>query len=59
MRYGGRSCGKLRHVQPLRARYNTALTISRRSYLAGRPPCFGSGSQGAILRHWASVMSLG
>ena len=46
-------------VQPLRATYKMALTTSRRGYLAGRPPGFGSGTQGPILRHWASDRSVG
>jgi len=36
-----------------------ALTISRRGYLAGRPPGRGGGTCGAMSRHWRSVRSVG
>lgn len=36
-----------------------ALRISRRGYLAGRPPGLGRGTSRSISFHWASVTSLG
>ena len=56
---GGRSCGNARHWQPVRLTYSRALTISRRSYLAGRPPGLGAGMKRWTWAHSAWVRSLG
>jgi site-specific DNA recombinase len=56
---GGKSCGKARHWQPVRSMYKRALTISRRSYLAGRPPDLGAGMKRSICDHSRVVRSLG
>src|SRR3954451_23324556 len=55
---GGKSLGRYRHWQPVRSRYRTASTTSRRSVVRGRPPGY-TGRCGSINRHWASVRSLG
>ena len=58
IRQGGRSCGSSLQEQPVLSRYRMALTISRRGYLAGRPPFFGAGIRGSSLTHSASVRSV-
>ena len=59
MRQGGKSCGIIRHEQPPRAMYKRPLTISRRSYLAGRPPGFGAGMNRETWAHSELVRSDG
>src|SRR5688572_6309371 len=39
----GKSCGNIRHEQPVRSTYKMAFTISRRSTLRGRPPALAAG----------------
>ena len=56
---GGKSCGKARHWQPVRLTYSKALTISRRSYLAGRPPGLGAGMKRWTWAHSDRLRSLG
>src|SRR5512135_99179 len=56
---GGKSWGSARHWEPVRVTYSRPLTISRRSYLAGRPPGLGLGTKSSITDHWSSVRSDG
>jgi hypothetical protein len=56
---GGTSCGNALHWQPGRATYSRALTISRRSCLAGRPLDFGAGTNRSTWVHSGLVRSLG
>jgi hypothetical protein len=58
MRQGGRSCGSNLQEHPVLSRYRMALTISRRGYLAGRPPFLGAGIRGSSFAHSASVRSV-
>jgi hypothetical protein len=55
--------GQLHHAvefkQAERSRYSMALTSSRRSWTAGRPPGLGAGISDANSAHWASVRSVG
>jgi len=55
----GKSCGRARHWQPVQATYTKALTISRRSYLAGRPPGLGAGMKRWTWAQCRSLRSLG
>jgi site-specific DNA recombinase len=59
IRQGGRSWGMARHWQPVRTTYSRALTISRRSYLAGRPPGLGAGMNRETWAHSGPVRSVG
>src|SRR5690348_3280720 len=59
MVHGGRSWGIARHWQPVRLTYSRPLTISRRSYFAGRPPALGAGMNRETWAHWGLVRSLG
>jgi hypothetical protein len=59
MAHGGRSWGSARHWQPVLEMYSKALTISRRSYLAGRPPGSGAGMNRQTWAYSAWVRSLG
>lgn len=54
----GKSCGSIRHWQPVRAKYNSALSISRRPCWASRP-CFFFGSSDSINCHCLSLRSVG
>lgn len=55
---GGKSCGRLRQLHPVRPTYKMALSISRSGYLRGRPVrCWGN--NGAICSHSLSLRSLG
>jgi hypothetical protein len=54
-----RSCGNWRHAQPVRSRYCSALTTSRRSTLRGRPPGLAAGSSSRNTSHCSSVRSVG
>ena len=56
---GGKSYGKTRHRQQVRSMYKRALTISRRPYLAGRPPDLGAVVKRSIRDYSRSVRSLG
>src|SRR4051794_10913346 len=57
--HGGKSWGKARHWQPVRATYRSASTISLRSCLAGRPPGLGGGTKRSTWAHSDFVRSLG
>ena len=48
-----------RHWQPVRTTYSRALTISRRWYVAGRPPGLGAGMKRETWAHWGPVRSVG
>ena len=54
----GRSCGRYSQPHPVRNTYRMALTISRRSWVAGRPPGSGLGIYGSMIAHSSSVKSL-
>ncbi len=56
MRSVGRSVGSDRHAPPVRATDRMPSTMSRRSYLAGRPPGRGGGTSRAMFAHGASVI---
>ena len=55
---GGRSCGSIRHWQPVRTMYSSALIISRR-VCTGLRPRVSLGSSGSINVHCSSVTSVG
>jgi hypothetical protein len=54
----GKSCGRARHWQPVRATYSRALTNSLWSCLAGRPPGLGGGTKRSTWAHSGLVRSL-
>ncbi len=56
--HGGRSCGSIRHWQPVRVRYSSALSISRRA-CTGLRPRVSCGSRGSTMAHCSSVRSVG
>ena len=59
MSQGGKSWGNARHWQPVRSMYSRATTISRRSYLAGRPPFLGAGMKRQTWDHSRSAQVTG
>jgi hypothetical protein len=58
LEHAGKSWGNIRHWQPVRVKYNRALTISRRLWMASRPRFF-CGSNGSILDYCSSLKSVG
>lgn len=55
---GGNSWGNIRHWQPVRAKYSSALIFSRGLWMGFRPRFF-FGSSGSIRSHCSSLKSVG